>query len=569
MKAPTSNSSHLKKHRSQLKVMIAIAALLSPVYLAVTSTVSLAQTTIVNSQPDGYLQMLQGTRANTLRWIWKNPSQIRDPKLRQSSIAMSSVSLSNPNQRLLIPSAGTTSLQVKNSSSSSFGMTVAGKAEYWYLCSGSTGNFTLAWSHGRFNTSPCRVFKVRSGKLVQAKLPTSEITAFQPVEEVAKVKQIDRFANPAAFGKTFYCSTASQSTSAWGFHASNDSWNLLSPTDACAQAAAECQRSTNGTCQVVNLGERSVIDNNLTASLQCDGIAPGDPRFTVKGLRGDDLIPQLEALKSKARASGSGACLLNVTAPDELNLSPAGGLLDSANVYEVGSNLVVIGLTGSVLVSSTQVPQGVRVTAGDVYIYDPRQPSLPNSTENRYGRCPADASRFFARSSYISMSYSPSDSEFDQGKQLESTAQTPARQDVVVPVNSSQSPSSYTYSQAQGSTSDGNGSSRTPFPWEKLLPGIIRILTPPPQGSPQSPEPPSRKQPDPPRQRTFTIAPGGTLCNLPPDPSLRQQIITTSPSISAFLAETNWAEPFLNSAYATAIAQQFLDRPTGISQGGQ
>lgn len=566
MQSPSFNSSYLAKHRLQAKVMATIAAILSPVYLVMTSTASMAQTTIVSSSPDGKLQTIQGNRPNTLRWIWKNPSQIQDPKQRQRSIAISSVSLSSPNQRLLIPGAGNASLQVKNlSSPAKFRMTINGSAEYWYFCNSTTGNFTLAWLQGKTSNSPCKIFQVHTREAMHAQKVVPVITALQPFADPSKIKQIDRDTSSQVFGKTFYCSAASGASSVWGFHASDNSWDLLSPTDSCAQAVAECQQAAGGSCEVVNLGERSINDNNLTASLQCDRIAPGDPRFTLRGLRGDELIPQLTALNSRAKTAGAGSCLINVTAPDELNLSPSGGLLDSANVYEVGGNLVVIGLTGSVLVTSTQLPQGVRVTAGDVYVYDPRQPSLATGTENRYGRCPADAYRFLPLSGYRPVSLSPGDSNLYKGKQLEDRVPSPANQQVVTPSILAQT---FSLPPSGGSSGPNGSTSPTPrLPWG-LIPGIIRILTPRPADSPQSSEtPPPKESGQPPRP--FTPSSGGALCSLPPDSALRQQIVMTSPSISGFLAETNWGEPAFDSAYRTAIAQQFLNVSAGITQGGR
>ncbi|MBF2026922.1 MAG: hypothetical protein IGS48_09175 [Oscillatoriales cyanobacterium C42_A2020_001] len=503
-----------------------------------------SSTSIRSISADNQLKFYNGSK-----WVPLQKRTINQHKLNRTGHLVS------------LPRSEQASLSTQRNTSS-FNSSIVGSAEFFFNCKVNlrdqrsrfqVGDVTLTWKGEERRKSPCQVFKVVSN----GGLRLSQQDPEAAIASATKTLHPTQIANNDLSDRIFYCNSVSELGNRWGFSASHASWNLLSPSDPCNQAFAECEQVSGNDCMLAIADERSIREDNLTISLQCNGISAGDPRFTRPNIRGLELVEQLNTLKNNARAIGASSCSVNVTTPNELNVSPFSNTLDSVNVYETENTLVVVGLVGKVLVSSTQLPQGVVVSAGEVYLYN-KQPSSSNPATTRLTTCPSQVDRFLVPSQVPSATQSYPSSDFYKGKQLNDLPDISTKQIIA---QTSRQP---------------RGSSGSQIPWGTLIPGLIDLFTPSnadsssqPGKQPSQPSPtsdvvvPTRQEPTPSQRRTavqqpsFSVPVGGVLCGISAE--MRQGILTTAPSVKTFLAETNWSDATLSPTYQAAIQQQFLN----------
>ncbi|MBE9034320.1 hypothetical protein [aff. Roholtiella sp. LEGE 12411] len=161
----------------------------------------------------------------------------------------------------------------------------------------------------------------------------------------------------------YYCSTVANSKiGQWITSA-----GLLSPDVACQEATQKCEASTGSKCVVASLGEWSVKDPDLVVSMQC--ASNKTTEILARTDRGngsviDKLLSELEQMSQAVRGIN---CVAGIYHPNELIVSPAKDELTLIQTNDIGGNVEINVLVGSVNIVSTAKPNGLKVQKGFRY----------------------------------------------------------------------------------------------------------------------------------------------------------------------------------------------------------
>ena len=342
-------------HLNRLKP--ATAAILIPLYILATCATVYAEvpkTAVIHHVSDPGVRMLVGATDSGSAKPGQRMQQYKDAV----GVPKSKKSLSR--------------LSLRNQTDGQIGALVkAGPASvssvYTFPCKVS-GSVLYGWrQHGGSCSDGLWVVPVGS-ELQGSKVPSSNTDTAIAFKNLLKAQASTDLVK-------YYCSTVVDSKiGQWITSA-----GLLSPEIACQEATQKCEASTGSKCLVASLGEWSVKDPDLMVSMQCSSNKTTELlAYTDRGNGSvvDKLLSELVQMSQAVRGIN---CAASIYHPNELIVSPAKDELTLIQTNDIGGNLEINVLVGSVNIISTAKPNGLKVQKG--FRYSLRENTLTRMTD--------------------------------------------------------------------------------------------------------------------------------------------------------------------------------------------
>lgn len=172
----------------------------------------------------------------------------------------------------------------------------------------------------------------------------------------------------------YYCNALARNGSGWRFSSSQNGWDVFSPNDPCARAIQQCEAlpNSNGNCFVANTGFWSIIDPDVTATVNCGSTPPIIERLTGRelGERLNRLQSELNFQQVVLNQRAASSCGVSIVGSADVVVAPADAQPSLIRASSSETGISVKALDGDVFVTSA-IREGrqYRLQEGFEYVY--------------------------------------------------------------------------------------------------------------------------------------------------------------------------------------------------------